>query len=100
MAANLQVDAAHDLVAGLVARARAAQARYERWPQERIDAAALACGWAIMKPENNRALAELAVRDTGLGSAADKLAKNHRKTLGLLRDLRGVRTVGDRKSVV
>src|SRR3990170_3819967 len=94
MAANLQVDAAHDLVAGLVARARAAQARYERWPQERIDAAALACGWAIMKPENNRALAELAVRDTGLGSAADKLAKNHRKTLGLLRDLRGVRTVG------
>jgi sulfoacetaldehyde dehydrogenase len=47
-----------------------------------------------MKPENNRALAELAVRDTGLGNVADKIAKNHRKTLGLLRDLQGVRTVG------
>jgi sulfoacetaldehyde dehydrogenase len=86
--------AAQVLVAALVARARAAQAEYERWPQERVDEATLACGWAIMKPENNRALAEIAVRDTGLGSVADKITKNHRKTLGLLRDLAGVRTVG------
>ena len=85
---------ARDAVAALIRRARAAQAEFERWPQERIDAAALACGWAIMKPENNRALAELAVRDTGLGNVADKIRKNHRKTLGLLRDIRGVRTVG------
>jgi len=81
-------------VTQLVRRARAAQSEYARWPQERVDEAALACGWAIMKPENNRALAELAVRDTGLGSVADKITKNHRKTLGLLRDIRGVRTVG------
>jgi sulfoacetaldehyde dehydrogenase len=59
-----------------------------------VDEAALACGWAIMKPENNRRLAEIAVRDTGLGSVADKITKNHRKTLGLLRDIAGVRTVG------
>ena len=81
-------------VTALIARARAAQAQFERWPQERVDEAALACGWAIMKPENNRRLAETAVRDTGLGSVADKITKNHRKTLGLLRDLAGVRTVG------
>ena len=68
-------------------RARAAQAEYARWPQERVDEAALACGWAIMKPENNRALAEIAVRDSGLGNVEDKFAKNHRKTLGLLRDI-------------
>jgi sulfoacetaldehyde dehydrogenase len=85
---------AKQAVAELVRRARAAQAEYERWPQERIDEAALACGWAIMKPENNRALAETAVRDSGLGSVADKIIKNHRKTLGLLRDIRGVKTVG------
>jgi sulfoacetaldehyde dehydrogenase len=54
----------------------------------------LACGWAIMQPRNNRELAEIAVRDTGLGDVGDKVAKNHRKTLGLLRDLAGVRTVG------
>ena len=81
-------------VAALIARARAAQAEFERWPQARVDEAALACGWAIMKPANNRALAETAVRDTGLGDVADKITKNHRKTLGLLRDLAGVRTVG------
>jgi sulfoacetaldehyde dehydrogenase len=83
-----------EAVARLVARARAAQAEFERWPQERVDEAALACGWAIMKPENNRTLAEIAVRDSGLGNVPDKIAKNHRKTLGLLRDLAGVRTVG------
>jgi sulfoacetaldehyde dehydrogenase len=47
-----------------------------------------------MEPGRNRELAELAVRDTGIGNVDDKIAKNHRKTLGLLRDLRGVRSVG------
>jgi sulfoacetaldehyde dehydrogenase len=83
-----------ETVAALVARARAAQSEFERWPQERVDEATLACGWAIMKPEYNRALAEIAVRDSGLGNVPDKIAKNHRKTLGLLRDLAGVTTVG------
>ena len=81
-------------VAALVERARAAQAEFERWPQERVDEAVLACGWAIMKPENNRVLAETAVRDSSLGNVDDKIAKNHRKTLGLLRDLAGVKTLG------
>jgi sulfoacetaldehyde dehydrogenase len=87
-------NSAGEAVAALVARARAAQTAYERSSQAQVDEVATACGWAIMKPENNRALAELAVRDTGLGNVADKIAKNHRKTLGLLRDLQGVRTVG------
>ncbi len=81
-------------VAALVARARAAPRVFARRPQERVDEAALACGWAIMKPENNRVLAEMAVRDSGLGNVADKIQKNHRKTLGLLRDIAGVKTVG------
>ena len=98
MAANPSASGLHkpakEAVARLIARARAAQAGFERWPQERVDEVALACGWAIMKPENNRQLAELAVRDTGLGNVEDKIAKNHRKTLGQLRDIAGVRTVG------
>jgi sulfoacetaldehyde dehydrogenase len=87
-------DPARAAVAALVARARKAQAVFERSSQESRDDAALAVGWAIMKPGNNRALAEAAVRDTGLGNVADKITKNHRKTLGLLRDIRGVRTTG------
>jgi sulfoacetaldehyde dehydrogenase len=98
LGADLPKDTLHaragQALAALVARARAAQAAFERWPQERVDEAVLACGWAIMKPQNNRALAEIAVRDSGLGDVADKITKNHRKTLGLLRDLAGVKTVG------
>jgi len=85
---------AKEAVAGLIARARAAQKTFERSPQERFDEAAIAAGWAIMNPEHNKALAELAVKDSGLGVIADKILKNHRKTLGLLRDLAGARSSG------
>ena len=85
---------AKDIVARLVARARAAQRIAASYDQARVDELVLAAGWAIMQPERNRTLAQLAVRDTGLGRAQDKFDKNHRKTLGLLRDLRGARSVG------
>ena len=81
-------------VAALVARARAAQRVFDFWTQERVDEAVTAAGWAIVEPARNRALAELAVRDTGLGNVGDKIAKNRRKTLGLLRDLKGAKSVG------
>jgi len=82
------------MIAAMIARARAAQAIVDNYSQEQADMLALAAGWAIMEPARNRALAELAVRDTGLGNVEDKIVKNHRKTLGLLRDLRGAKTVG------
>jgi sulfoacetaldehyde dehydrogenase len=81
-------------VSDLVRRARAAQQRYEGCGQEQVDEVVAAAGWAIVKPENNRRLAELAVADTGLGNVADKIVKNERKTLGLLRDLQGAKSVG------
>lgn len=81
-------------VAALIARARAAQRAFESAGQEALDAAAAAAAWAIMEPGRNRRLAELAVRDTGLGNAEDKFRKNYRKTLGLLRDLHGQKTTG------
>ena len=81
-------------VAALVARARAAQAVADGYDQARIDDLVAAAAWAILEPARNRELAELAVRDTGIGDVEDKVLKNHRKTLGLLRDLHGMRTVG------
>jgi len=86
-----------DVVAGvatLVARARAAQRVAESWDQARTDEAVAAAGWAILEPARNRALAELAVADSGIGNVEDKVRKNHRKTLGLLRDLQGAKSVG------
>ena len=80
---------AAQLVAALVQRARAAQAIAARYTQAQLDELVTAAGWAIMNPEHNRALAEIAVRDTGLGNVPDKINKNHRKTLGLMRDLKG-----------
>ncbi|GAP37966.1 aldehyde dehydrogenase family protein [Piscinibacter sakaiensis] len=82
------------MVAALVARARAAQAVAEGYDQARTDELVAAAGWAIIEPGRNRALAELAVADSGIGNVDDKVRKNHRKTLGLLRDLRDAKTVG------
>ena len=86
--------AARTIVAALVEKARAAQKIFARSTQEQLDETATAVGWAIMSPARNQALAELAVKDTGLGVVADKIAKNHRKTLGLLRDLKGAKSTG------
>lgn len=87
-----------DSLAGLedvIARSRAAQARYETdGSQARYDRAAQAVAWAIMEPTRNRALAELAVETTGLGNVDDKMIKNHRKTLGLMRDIGEAVTYG------
>ena len=83
-----------DLIASLVARARAAQRTFERYSQQQVDEVVTAVGWAIVNPEHNRELAELAVATTGLGNVADKIAKNRRKTMGLLRDLQRARSVG------
>lgn len=81
-------------VSTLVARARAAQAIINNYSQSQVDEIVTALGWSIMKPEHNQALANLSVKDTGLGKVSDKITKNHRKTLGLLRDLKNTKTVG------
>lgn len=78
-----------------IARARAAQARYEAMATQTLyDRAAKAAAWAIMEPSRNRELAEMAVATTGLGNVPDKITKNHRKTLGLMRDLEEAQTHG------
>ena len=82
-------------IAEIVARSRAAQIRFEgEGSQDRYDRAAQAVAWAIMEPGRNRDLAELAVKTTGLGNVPDKITKNHRKTLGLMRDISGATTFG------
>ncbi len=82
-------------VDAIVARARAAQARFEKGGSQALyDKAASAVAWAIMEPARNKELAELSVRTTGLGNVPDKITKNHRKTLGLMRDIQHARTYG------
>ena len=79
----------------LVKKARIAQQKFEKNGSQRLfDLACQAVGWALMKPEQNKKLAELAVKETGLGNVQDKIKKNHNKTLGLLRDIKGVKSFG------
>lgn len=83
------------LVNDLVERARVAQKEFEaNGSQERYDMAALAAAWALMDPARNEELATMAVEMTGLGNVKDKIIKNHRKTLGVLRDIKHSRTHG------
>ena len=86
-----------DLIAvdDILKRAIFAQRAYESGAtQNRYDGAAKAAAWAIMEPTRNKTLAELAVATTGLGNVPDKIIKNHRKTLGLMRDIAGAKTCG------
>ena len=79
----------------LVEKARIAQQKFEKNGSQRLfDLACQAVGWALMEPEQNQKLAELAVRETGLGNVQDKIKKNHNKTLGLLRDIKDVKSFG------
>jgi sulfoacetaldehyde dehydrogenase len=82
------------MVRAIVAHARAAQRVADGYDQARVDDIVTAAGWAIVNPEHNARLADIAVRDSGLGNVPDKIAKNRRKTIGLLADLRDARSVG------
>ena len=83
------------IVDGLITRARRAQAAFEKdATQELYDQAALAAAWALMEPSRNEELATFAVEQTGLGNVKDKITKNHRKTLGVLRDIEHSQTTG------
>ncbi|MFL2785954.1 MAG: acylating sulfoacetaldehyde dehydrogenase [Paracoccaceae bacterium] len=79
----------------IMLRAKEVQNEFEQnGCQDIYDRAAFAAGWAIIEPKRNEALAKLAVKTTGLGNVTDKITKNHRKTLGLLRDIKGAATHG------
>ena len=78
----------------LVRKGRIAMREYAKADQARVDEAVTALAWSIYKPENARMMAELAVKDTGLGNVPDKIIKKQRKTFGTLRDLLRVKTVG------
>ena len=77
-----------------VRRARAAMDAFANAAQARVDEAVTALAWSLYKPEHAEALARMAVEDTGLGNAPDKVTKNQRKTFGTLRDLMRAKSVG------
>ena len=59
----------------LLARVRAAQAEFATFSQEKVDEIFAAAAFAAN--ENRIGLAEMAVKETGMGVMEDKVLKNH-----------------------
>jgi len=83
-----------NIIKPIVQKAKEAQKQFEKYSQKQVDEVVTAVAWALCNPTTNKLISNLAVETTGLGNAEDKINKNRRKTLGLLRDLKGVKTVG------
>lgn len=85
---------AHSVVEQIVRNGRVAMQALANADQARVDEAVTALAWAVYQPQRARELAELAVKDTGMGNVESKVTKNTRKTFGTLRDLMRAKTVG------
>ncbi len=83
-----------EYVAGLIARARKAQAVAADYSQERVDELVQAIAYRVTREEVKRELAALALEDTLLGDYESKLGKIEKKVKGVYRDIRHQRSVG------
>lgn len=81
-------------VSTVVARARAAQRAIADYSQEQVDELCAAVAWAVASPSRAGELAKLAVGEGGFGNYEDKMAKIRKRVLGVLADMRDLRTVG------
>lgn len=82
------------IIASLVEKARAAQAKINNYTQEQIDEVCVAIGWEVYNDENIKQLAEQAVEETKMGNVQDKIAKHKNKVLGVLKDIIDAKSVG------
>jgi len=78
----------------ILARAKKAQAVVEFWNQEQVDDMVAAVGWQVYQRQHAEACARTAIEETKMGVYEDKVLKHQKKTLGTLRDLHGVKSVG------
>lgn len=85
---------ARELVAGLFARARAAQEIYESWTQEQVDTLVKAVAWAAVKEENAVRISRMAIDESKLGNYESKYIKLQKKIRGGLRDIKDAKSVG------
>jgi len=83
-----------EYVAGLVAKARSAQAIIENYTQEQVDALTCAVAYALTKPEVALKFGEMLVEESGMGIAADKQAKMYGKVKGTYFQMKGQKSVG------
>ena len=81
-------------MAGLVARARAAQKIAEGYDQERVSELCEAVSFAACNEEFRRTAARMLVEESKMGVEEDKSSKIRNKAMGVYRDMKGVKSVG------
>lgn len=83
-----------DNIQQMYANARKAFKEVEFWPQEKVDMMVQAVAWELLKDDVRHKLGHLAVDESGIGVAQDKVNKIKNKTLGTLWDMRNAKTCG------
>jgi len=82
------------IIASYIEKARKAQAKINNYTQEQIDEVCVAVGWEVYNDENIEQLAIKAVEETKMGNVPDKILKHKNKVLGVLKDVKGAKSVG------
>ncbi len=83
-----------DTIQEMYAKARKAFKEIEFWPQEKVDEMVQAVAWELMKDDVRHKLGHMAVDESNIGNAEDKVNKIKNKTLGTLYDMRNAKTCG------
>lgn len=81
-------------IAGLMERARKAQAAIEFATQEQVDELCVRVAWSGVQPDFAKKLAKFCVEETGMGNEPSKYGKLMVKIKGTLRDMKGKKSVG------
>jgi sulfoacetaldehyde dehydrogenase len=75
-------------------RAKKAFRAVEYWPQEKVDEMVQAVAWELLREDVRHKLGHMAVDESYIGNAEDKVNKIKNKTLGTLWDMRNAKTCG------
>ena len=83
-----------DNIQEMYKKARKAFEEVEYWPQEKVAEMVQAVAWELLKEDVRHKLGYLAVDESNIGHAEDKVNKIKNKTLGTLWDMRNAKTCG------
>lgn len=83
---------AQEYISQLLSNARAAQKEYERFTQEQVDQVVRIVAKTVF--DNAELLADMAVKETGMGVYEDKVKKNQGKARIIWSELKGKKSVG------
>ena len=83
-----------DNIQEMYARAKESFREVEYWSQKKVDEMVQAVAWELLREDVRHKLGHMAVDESNIGNAEDKVNKIKNKTLGTLWDMRNAKTCG------